>query len=534
MPSKRSGPSAGRAAPGEGSPATAPWFRRGLMATVFVAGAAVMVVEILGTRVIGPVFGVSLFVWSALLAVTLAALATGYYVGGVLADRRPERRLLGVVLLAAGALLALAPLAARPILALAEGAGPRGGSLLAATLLFGPCLAVMGMVGPVTVRLLTDDLRATGHRVGSVYAMSTAGSLVGTLLTGFVLVPALDTAHILIGTAAALVLAGGALLAAGGRPAALAALLLPGLALAAAGSPPSPPPGIRILERTHGPYGLVEVIEDESRGMRLLRADHSIIGGHWTADRSAVFAFLHLLESVRFVRPQATRLLQIGLGIGSLPMALRPYGVKSDVVEIDPEVVRLARAHFGFQDSGEMFIEDARTLLQRTPRRYDVIVHDTFTGGATPEHLLSVEVLQRIRAALDRGGLLALNFVGHHHGPRAEAAFAVARTLRAVFPQVRAFRESAPDQPGPAMANLVFFASEAPLDFAIPADARFENDVCATVLESFPRWEVLRDVPPGPPITDRRNPLARLQLPTADDHYAVMNRLLPPALWRSF
>src|SRR3954466_14229270 len=88
--------------------------------TVFACGAAVMVIEILGTRVIGPVFGVSLFIWSALIAVTLSSLAVGYYVGGALADRMPTRRLFGGVVVAAGILLGLATPASALVLSLGE------------------------------------------------------------------------------------------------------------------------------------------------------------------------------------------------------------------------------------------------------------------------------------------------------------------------------------------------------------------------------------------------------------------------------
>ena len=498
-----------------------------LFGTVFGTGLAVMVVEVLGTRIIGPVFGVSLFVWSALLTVTLGSLACGYYLGGVLIDRKPDRRLLGLAVAAAGALLGLTPAISRFVLSLAEGLGPRVGSLASAALLFAPCLTVLGMAGPIAVRLATNDLRATGHRVGSIYALSTAGSLLGTLVTGFVLIPAFDTNQILFGTAIILVLLGGIPLALRRRPAALALMLVPALGLLVPDQ--KLPSGISIVDRARSPYGLVEVIDDTNRDVRLLRADHSIIGGQAISDHSAVFSFLHLLEVLRFIRPEAKNLLQVGLGIGSLPMALRPYGIRSDAVEIDPEVLRFARQYFGFSTSGDVFVEDARTFLQRTDRRYDLIVHDTFTGGATPEHLLSLEVLNRIRGVLRPGGVLALNFVGYAQGPKAAAAAAVARTLRVVFPNVRAFRDGPPEEGG--LTNLVFFASDAAFDFKIPDDARFENDTCAEVLRSFRSWEVLQEVPAGPPITDGWNPLARLQLPIAEEHFEAMNKLLPREVW---
>ena len=503
--------------------------RAELLATVFCTGAAVMVVEILGTRVIGPVFGVSLFVWAALLAVTLGSLAIGYYAGGVLVDRSPQVRLLGAVVTVSGALLGLVPALTHAVLGACQSLGPRWGPLVSATFLFAPCLILLGMVGPVAARLATDDLRATGHRVGGIYAVSTAGSLLGTLATAFGLVPAFDTRHIVLGTAVFLVVIGAGILARHGRRAAILAVLVP--LLASAAPRPEMPAGISVTDRAQSLYGLVEVIDDLNRGVRFLRTDHSIIGAQFTRDGSPGFAFIHQLEALRFLRPGAKNMLEIGLGIGSLPMALRPYGITADVVEIDPEVVRFAQKNFGFATAGEIHIEDARTFVARTDHRYDLIVHDTFTGGSTPEHLLSIEVIRRLRDILHPGGVLAVNFAGYQRGPNAAASWAVARTLRAVFPVVRIFRDSDPNDRPDEVSNMIFFASDAALDFTIPAGARMESELCEKTLRALEAWEVLENVPEGPIVTDEHNPLTRLQLPTAEEHFMAMNALLPPEVW---
>jgi spermidine synthase len=503
-----------------------------LRVTVFVTGASVMVIEILGTRIIGPVLGVSLFVWSSLLAVTLGSLATGYYTGGLLVDRTPTPRLLGWVVVGSGALLGLVPLLSQAVLRLAEQLGPRGGSLVGATLLFAPCLIALGMTGPVAVRLGVRDVRETGHGVGSVYAISTAGSLVGTLVTGFVLVPALEIDGIVVGTAALLVLTGAASLVRRRQLAPVAAIIVPLVALRAPTRPL--PSGMAVVDRSHSLYGVVEVIDDSNRGVRFLRIDHSIMGVHFLRDGGPGFSFIHLLEAIRFLRPAAKDLLQIGLGSGSLPAILQARGMNVDVVEIDPAMVLFARQYFHFAPRGETYVEDARTFLAKTERRYDLVVHDTFTGGTTPEHLLSVEVVRRIGSILRPGGVLELNLVGYYDGPKAEASFAVARTLRAVFARVRVFRDSALDDRPDAPANLIFFASNDVLEFDIPADASFDDDVCADVLRSFRRWEVLECVPDGPVITDAQNPLARLQLSVAEDHFHAMNELLPADVWRRY
>lgn len=500
-----------------------------LYATVFIVGAVVMVVEILGTRIIGPVFGVNLFVWSALLAVTMCSLAGGYYAGGVLADRIPGRRILGWMLLSAGGLLGLGYQSRRVVLDFGENLGPRAGSLFAAAILFGPCLTALGMVSPAAVRLATRTVSATGHRVGAVYAISTIGSVVGTLLTGFVLLPAVETSWIIFGAAALLGATGALLLAANRRHSATALLVV---LIAWPSAPIAPPPGIDLLYRDHSLYGLIEVLDDKHRSIRFLRADHSIIGAHWLADRSACFAFVHILESARLLRPDAKKALQIGLGIGSVPVALAAHGVSSDIVEIDENVVRVAKDFFGFAPTGAVYVEDARTLTRRLPvNQYDIIIHDTFTGGTTPEHLLTVEFLRQTKSTLRKGGVLAVNVPGYHQGDRSEASRSVLATLKAVFANVRAFRDMAPAELPDSVANIVFFASDGPLEFSLPPPGGLANEASERAARSLASWEVLRDGGEGRIITDDNNPLSRMQIATAFEHFRAMNELLPKEVW---
>jgi spermidine synthase len=514
------------AAPAESTP---PAVGRGeLFITVFVTGAAVMTIEMVGTRLIGPVFGVGLFVWSALLAVTLASLAGGYYAGGVLADRRLGPQLLSKAVVSAGLALLLAPLLHRWALGVAEGMGMRVGPLFAATLLFAPSLVSLGAAGPVSVKLATRSLAGAGRGVGGVYAVSTAGSLLGTLLVGFVLIPALDATAILSWTAALLILLGGASLARRKQALSLGLLLLP--LFIGEGSEAQLPPGLSLLAKSQSLLGLVEVIRDENRGVRFLRSDHSVLGAAYENGGSSAFAFVEILAAVRFLQPEAKSCLNIGLGTGAVPSMLGRNRIEVDVVEIDPAVVELTKKYFDFTPTGHVYVEDARALVQRTQRRYDLIVHDTFTGGTTPEHLLSVEVLERVRSILRPGGVFALNFAGFYGGAEAEATYAVARTVRAVFPHVRAYRDSAPEHSGP-VGNVVFFASLSPLEFKILPNARFDTERMEQFVKGVAAWPILEQVPPGPLVTDARNPLARLQLPIAEKHFAAMNEMLPAAVW---
>ncbi len=495
-----------------------------------VSGAVVMLVEIIGTRIIGPVYGVSLFVWAALLSVTLCALAIGYYGGGVLIDRVPDAARLGWALLFGGVALGLVPIVAPIVLEGASGWGPRLGPLLAALVLFAPTLAALGMAGPMVVRLASTDVESSGRRVGHVYAVSTAGSLAGTLATSFWLIPAYETYTIVLGGSAVLIVLGGMVLGRRRKPFAASLLIVP--LLAALSPDPVLPENIQIVARERSLYGLVEVIDDTSRGVRYLRSDHSIIGAHWIANQSAAFAFLHALEVLPFLRPDGKDLLVIGLGTGALPSALAKSGIRADVVEIDPAVATFAEQYFAYTPSGEVHVEDARTFIRRTKNSYDFIVHDTFTGGSTPEHLLSIEVIRQLRAMLRPGGVLALNMVGFQQGPRAGATWAVARTLRAVFPSVRAVRDSPVERNPDMTTNIIFFASDRTVDLTVDAGSRFNDPPCAKILPALRSWEVLQDIPSGDIITDAHNPLGRLQLAVAEAHSQAMGKMLPPAVWQ--
>lgn len=509
----------------------APWRVR---LAVLVAGGAVMAIEVLGTRVLAPAFGAGIYVWAALLTTTLAALALGYALGGALADRRPEVRSLGVVLGAASVALAVGLLTAPFALRWGMGLSPQVGALLTAPVLFGAALCALGMTGPIAVRLEAESVLHTGHNVGRVYALSTVGSLAGTLLVVFVLVPRWETSTILWGTAAVLCGLGALLLAGRARvgSAALSSLLVAGaLASAANGMEPRVVPApLRVTARLHSPYGLLEVIDDVDRGLRFMRADHSVIGAARVGGLGA-FDYTHALEALRFARPAADSMLQIGLGAGTLPTAMASHGFVVDVVEIDPGVKTLAEAHFEYRPAGRVAVEDARTFINRAPRRYDLVVHDTFTGGLTPSHLLSQEVFVGIRRLLREGGVLALVAPGFADGPDARLVRVVARTLRAVFPHVRAFRDGAPGEPQ-LLSNILFFASDAPIEFPVPTDgAAFESPQCMRAAQSLTTREVLRDVPPGPVATDAHNPLTWMQSPIAAAHYDAMLRLLPAAAW---
>ena len=173
--------------------------------TVFLAGSVVMVIELLGTRVIAPHYGTSLYVWASLMTVTMVALSLGYSWGGRLADRREGKGLRLILVIAAGFIL-LIPVTQGFVLNMTDPLGIRMGSLTSSTLLFLPALTCLGMVSPFALKMDSHALKSVGSTAGRLYAISTLGSVAGTLVLGFVLFPLFGTQTLLISSSVALIL----------------------------------------------------------------------------------------------------------------------------------------------------------------------------------------------------------------------------------------------------------------------------------------------------------------------------------------
>jgi MFS family permease len=161
-----------------------------LLAISFCTGMAVMAFEILGSRLLAPAFGSSVFVWGALIGVVMAGLSTGYFAGGWLSDLKSSFAILGALLLSAGFMILLVPWYGHSILEFVSRltSGPRLGPLLACLSLFLLPSMFMGAVSPYSVRLLVRDMARLGRSVGLLYGFSTLGSILGTMGTAFYLI----------------------------------------------------------------------------------------------------------------------------------------------------------------------------------------------------------------------------------------------------------------------------------------------------------------------------------------------------------
>jgi hypothetical protein len=166
---------------------------------VFVSGAVVMALEMVGSRLLAPFFGDSVFVWGSLIGVVMTSLALGYYLGGRLADFEPSFRTFSLIIATAGAVIVPIPIFSNTVLeaVLNSGLGERFGPVLASLILLAAPTTLLGMVSPYALRLAASSLKNIGGVSGSLYSVSTGGSIFGTFFTVFVLIPSFGVRSIL-------------------------------------------------------------------------------------------------------------------------------------------------------------------------------------------------------------------------------------------------------------------------------------------------------------------------------------------------
>jgi spermidine synthase len=488
-----------------------------IVLTAMVCGALVMVIEVLGSRVIGPFYGVSLFVWTSLITVTLVALAAGYVAGGLLADRREDPAGLYWIILAAGVAALAIPYLRLPVLLACQSLGLRGGAFASALFLFGPALFLLGCVSPCIVKIAAKEMRNIGRTVGLLYAVSTFGSFLGTVCTGFLLIAWFGVSRIFTVVGLLLIaLAAAYFLLFRKRPLFLLLLLI-AIPLCLPGRDPvrakKLADGTRVT-RVHGEesfYGSIRVVDHGRAGgtVRALMIDGLTQGRMELGSRLPISRYIYFMEFLPYaLHPAGKSCLVIGLGAGLVPTWYEQRGIRTDVVEIDPRVAAAARDYFGFRTYGELFIADARYHLNHSGRRYDYVVLDVFNGDTTPGHVLSLEALRLVRRAMTGDGILAVNLIGSLKKETFMTA-SIIRTLREVFATVEIYPVFAQEE-GEEWGNLAVIAHDGPprrFDPALTAGFPVHPEVEGAVHNVMGRRFSFPEGTPAIVLTDDYNPL---------------------------
>lgn len=450
--------------------------RFALELAVFICGALVMVYEIIGSRIVAPHIGTSTYVWTSLIGVILAALSVGYWLGGRIADKWPDVKVLALVIFLAGGLVSLTVLLKEVVLAMiASAAGPlEVKAVAAAALLFAPASVLLGFVTPYSVKLRTISLEDSGKTVGRLYALSTVGSIVGTFAAGFILIP-------FVGSTRTLYIIAGSLFA--------VSLILAPLAfnratftsltvfiLGIAGSELTS----YLMYKTQGlvdldtEYGRVQIYEtthpETKRRYRAIATDpYFAQSAMYLDDGSPVFEYVKFFHLVDHFKPDHSRALLIGGAGYTFPKEyLKTYpDAIIDVVEIDPQMTEIARRHFNVNYDERLNIvhEDGRVFLgQAGASVYDAVMIDAFGSlFSIPYQLTTREAIYDAHRILKYDGVVLVNIGSAITGSAGLFLRAEYETYRSVFADVALFKVRS-EKADHELQNVVLIACKSSCD----------------------------------------------------------------------
>jgi len=443
---------------------------------VLINGAIIMTLELTGSRLLAPYFGSSFYVWTGVIGVVLTFLSLGYWYGGKLADSYASYSFLSKMLVLATVILLVTMYFAPYILYWIAGSNVSqiSGSFFATAYLFGPLSFMLGMVSPFVAKLILTDKSHSGELVGKVFAFGTAGSIVGTFITGYILFSFVGSTRIVFACVVCLALLS---IISGVRPWIWAKLILlvVGFIMLVAYTPPELL-GRKIIYDSDTQYSKVTVYDTtyENKPVRLLATDgFSAQSGIDINTKESPFTYMRAFEEVLEGR-DVNKALLIGGGTFTLDKTFHKVvqNAHLDIVEIDPALKELAYKYFDFRDTNNTTIinSDGRTFLNHNNTQYDIVYIDAFSSRTSPFHLTTTEAVGGVANALSEDGVAVVNIISRNSKDTNLLQSEVA-TYKQHFKYVQAY--GIQNRAANILQNNILIASNKPI--SLPDTEMFRN-----------------------------------------------------------
>ncbi|MFH0792334.1 MAG: fused MFS/spermidine synthase [bacterium] len=446
--------------------------RKVILATVFFTGAAVLVIEVTATRILAPYFGNTLYTVSSIIAVILGALSIGYYFGGILADKNPDYRRFFYIIIVAAIFCLLIQLFSVSILKdLGYVLNIKWGPLIVSMIIFFIPSALLGMLSPYAVKLISHDLATAGRDSGMIFFLSTLGSITGSLITGFYLIPNYGVSAIIIATALFLFIIGAigiflfrissteksflkmeiAILCG------ILGIMIGMMMLIFATSKRDD----STIFQKDGLYGRIRITTQEinNRPALNLYIDRTREGAVYTDSYELPVRYANYYSLYQLINPEMKTALFLGGGLYSMPRALLmdSQDIENvDVAEIDPELYILARKYFNLVEDRRLTnnVGDGRRFLIETNNKYEMIFADVYYSlYSIPVHFTTREFFQLAKSKLADNGFFAMNVIGSLDENKNDFLLSEFKTFQSVFKNSYIFSDS---PKGKGIQNFIF------------------------------------------------------------------------------
>ena len=491
----------------------------------FTSGAIVMGLEIATSRILTPIFGSTIYTWGSLIGVILSGLSLGYFLGGKIADDHPSFEKICGVVFSVGLFIVGIPFFASYVIdfSIAVLPGTQFTPLLATFLLLMLPSVLLGFVSPYVIKLGASTLKKIGNISGNLYSIATIGSIFGTFVTVFVLIPNISVNQIIFGLG--IVLIASSLLGLKNPPkviavAVLIILIIPWTSVSLHSFPHY---GVLIYEK-ETLFSHLDVSEfGDNRSLYLDGMQHSSMNRNDPLD--LVIDYTEYFHLGMMFNPDATNVLFVGGGGFTGPknfLALYP-DTKIDVIEIDSDVIDVAKNYFDLPDDSrlQVFNDDARKHLSLFEKKYDLIILDAYASTYVPYHLMTHEFFQTLEQRLEPDGVVISNILGSIEGSRSQIFKAVYKTMKETFPVAYVF----PTESNPTnFQNIMTVSSNQPYEFdRLSLFEIAKNNPSNYLVDELSVddhfYQKSVDISKAPIITDQKNPLEVMINPFTSQPY---------------
>lgn len=419
--------------------------------TVFLCGALGMVLELVAARILSPYVGSSNLIWTTIIGIMLTSMSIGYWLGGKIADKKPDINLLSLFILCGAFFTSLIPILetvlVKPLSEISDQLVFV--AIVTSALVFGIPSFILAMVSPFAVKLEDKSHEDIGKTSGKISSLSTIGSIVGTFIAGFLLIPNLGVRMLILIITVVLFILSFVMF---DRKkikyyACMFVFLIVLLGLNYYGKVIFDKNNTDIIEDVDSEYSRIW-IKNVSAGdvnYKTMQVDTGLESYINQETNEMGAAYLYYYDLFDYYNKDAKSTLMIGGAAYTYPTYyLNKYQDKTiDVVEIDEKMTELAVSNFGLDIENprlKIYHQDGRSFLNNTENKYDTILIDAFKGLNVPFELTTYEALQKTKSALNDNGMVITNIISSLEGKEENFIKYEYATYKEVFPEVKLYR----------------------------------------------------------------------------------------------
>jgi len=402
-----------------------------LKVLAFVEGMSVMAVELLGAKMASVYYGNSLYVWTSILSISVGGLAVGYFLGGRVSTKYPEKKTLFYIFTAAALCVLIMPSWSNLVLKMTMILGYQTGAVVSCMLFLFPIMVWHGMIPPTIIKLITQEVDNSGNNTGNIYTISTLGGVIMTLVAGFYIIPNFGLRAGTYALASVLMFIP-FMYFLKERIIISVILVFATSIIISTGSSTTKQlrnSHVKVLYKTDGLLGQMLVADDLNTQKRSLLVNNiSQTFMHVPSGRSQ-WRYVHRIALYTSIMPIGSEVLICGIGGGNVINEMRILGFNVDAVDLDKRMAYVAQKYFGMDGNINVFEDDARHYIRTCKKKYDIIILDMSAGENQPSNVYTTECFKELNSLLNEDGILFVHYQNALEGENAIAVKSLAKTI---------------------------------------------------------------------------------------------------------